>query len=114
MVTVKSYAVRVVAATGRSFITLELEGGLEIAVSSSTGKVYATTKRCSIPTTFDENVAQQLVGTSLPGEIIKQEVEPYEFTNPSTGEVQTLDYTWTFRQEAQAAGITTVSMLKAA
>jgi hypothetical protein len=114
MVTVKSYSVRTVAATGRTFITLELEGGLEIAVSSSTGKTYATTKKCSIPTTFDENVAQQLVGTSLTGEIVKQEVEPYEFTNPSTGEVQTLDYTWTYRQEIQAAALSTVSMLKAA
>ena len=115
MVTVKSYAIRTIAKTGRTFITLELEGGLEIATSNSTGKVYATTKRCSIPTTFDEDIAKQLVGTSLPGDIVKQEVEPYEFINPTTNETLTLDYTWTYQSEQMSLATgSKVQLLKAA
>ncbi|MDP3469463.1 MAG: hypothetical protein Q8S11_14070 [Daejeonella sp.] len=96
MVTVASYAVRETK-EGRSFICLELQGGLEIVQSNQTGKFYATTKRCSLPCTFNEDTAKLLVGTQMQGEIVKRETEPYEFTNKTTGETMMLDYTYEYQ-----------------
>ena len=96
MVTVASYAVRETK-DGRSFICLDLQGGLEIVQSQQTGKFYATTKRCSLPCTFKEDTAKLLVGTQMKGEIVKRETEPYEFTNKSTGETMMLDYTYEYQ-----------------
>jgi len=96
MVTVASYAVRETK-DGRSFICLELSGSLELVQSQQTGKFYATTKRCSLPCTFDENTAKLLVGTQMQGEIVKRETEPYEFINKNTGETMMLDYTYEYQ-----------------
>ncbi|GAA4092578.1 hypothetical protein [Mucilaginibacter panaciglaebae] len=97
MVTVSNYAVRTTA-DGRVFIALELTGGLELIQSQVSGNFYATTRKCSMPSTFDEETAKSLIGSQLEGEIVKLDVEPYEFLNPRTGEVLLLNYTWAYQR----------------
>lgn len=96
MVTVKSFAKRQ-SSDGREFITLELMGGLEMVQSQNTGKFYATIRRCSIPSTFDESVAAALVGSQIPGDVVRIPSEPYEYTIKSTGEVITLQHSYGYQ-----------------
>lgn len=93
MVTVKSFTKRETK-DGRDFLTLELVGGLEMIQSQNTGKFYATVRKCSVPATFDEEVAASLVGTKMPGQIVRIESEPYDYTIKATGEVVTLQHSY--------------------
>jgi hypothetical protein len=76
---------------GKPFFALTLQGGVEI-VKSVEGKMYATIRKASIPTTFDEITCQSLLGSELPGSITKVECEPYNYTVPNTGEIIMLTY----------------------
>lgn len=96
MVTVKSFSKRETK-DGRSFISLELVGSAELVQSSSTGKFYATVRKCRIPATFDETTAATLVGTRMPGEIVRIDCDPYEYTIQSTGEVVLLQHTFGYQ-----------------
>lgn len=109
MVTVTNYQTRTTK-DGREFITLELQGGLEMVVSKTSGQYYATTKKCNIPTTFNDQVANRLIGTELEGEIVRQEVEPYEFVNPRNNETMMLNYSWVYKltPDSEPIGITKV------
>lgn len=100
MVTVSSFNVRE-SKDGRSFITLELTGSVEFIQSQATGKMYATVRKSNIPCTFTADVASQLVGNQLPGEIVRVETDPYEFTT-QTGEVMLLDYSYAYQASATA------------
>jgi hypothetical protein len=82
---------------GTSFISLELTGGLELVQSQTTGKFYATIRKCSIPSTFDEDIAKMMIGTQIDGEIVRVTVDPYEFVNPRTGEVMLLQHSYAYR-----------------
>ena len=93
MVTITNIAVRKTK-DGKEFTTLELTGGLEMVQSQETGKFYATVRKCSIPSTFDDRIAKTLIGTSIEGNIERFECTPYDYTNPETGEVMTLGYSW--------------------
>lgn len=84
---------------GREFMALILQGGLSLIQSKSTGNFYATVKKASIPSTFDENTAKAMIGEKVPGSVQKKPCEPYEFTNKETGEVMTLDYRWVYVPE---------------
>ena len=95
MVTIKSYQERKTA-SGKTFLVLELEGGLEIVTSQSTGRLYASTKRCTIPCTFDEEVAEKMIGTSLPGTIVRVPCEAYSYVSPKTQETMTLNYRYSY------------------
>ena len=88
MVTITGYSQRK-SAEGKTFIVLELEGGLQVQ-QSQTGRLYASVSKCTLPCTFDEVTARELVGTTLSGSIVKVLCEPYSFTNPTTGESVTL------------------------
>ena len=98
MVTVVSYAVRQ-NQEGQSFVVLVLQGDLEIIKSQTTGKFYATSKKCSIMSTFSEQIAATMVGQKIPGAIVKQECEPYNYTIPETGESVVLSYRWEYTQD---------------
>ena len=115
MVKVSSYATRM-RKDGTSFITLELTGGLELIKSSSTGKMYATVRKCSIPSTFSELIAESMIGHELPGEIVKNECDPYEFVNKRTGELMMLNYTYAYQASVNevAVGNTRVTELEMA
>ncbi len=95
MVTVSNYSVRS-NTEGKSFITLVLQGDLEMVQSKETGKFYATLRTCSISSTFDENTAALMVGKQMPGSIVKEECESYEYTIPDTAEVVNLSHRYTY------------------
>jgi len=96
MVTIKSFSKRETK-NGRSFISLELIGLVELVQSANTGKFYATVRKCSIPATFDELVASALVGTQMPGDIVRIECDPYSYTIQATGEVVSLQHTFGYQ-----------------
>ena len=101
MVTVIDYAVRN-DSEGEEFIVLVLQGDMNIIQSQSTGNFYATAYKTTISTTFNEVLAAKMVGKELPGEILKEECDPYEYTNPETGEVSMLIHTYRYVEQAQA------------
>lgn len=82
---------------GTVFISLELTGSLELVQSQNTGKFYATVRRCRIPSTFDEKTAAMMVGEQVEGDIVRVTVEPYEYTNKTTGEVIMLQHSYSYR-----------------
>jgi hypothetical protein len=53
-------------------------------------------KQCSIPSTFDENTAKQMIGERVPGSVQKKQCEHYEFTSKQTVEIITMDYRWVY------------------
>lgn len=73
--------------TGNSFNVFIVMGKPEVIRSKETGKSYVTARRASIPNTFDDLTNRSLIGTNLPGQIIKvQTDQPYTYTIPETGE----------------------------
>lgn len=82
---------------GKTFVSLELSGGLELVQSQTTGKYYATMRRCRIPSTFNLEVGKQMVGSKLSGDIVRIEVDPYEYAIPSTGEIVKLAHSYAYR-----------------
>ena len=64
-----------------------IQGGLSFVQSRQTGNFYATVKQCSIPSTFDEATARQMIGERIPGSVVKKQCEPYDFVSKTTGEI---------------------------
>lgn len=95
MVTISSYEKRQ-RRDGTSFFVLILQGEVEIVFSPKTGLPYANVAKCSMPAPFDEATCKNMVGTKIPGSIIKEDCEPYDYTNPRTKEVTTLDYNYAY------------------
>lgn len=79
-----------------NFISLELQGDIELIQSQTTGKFYATAKRCFITSTFDLPTATALIGQQIPGTIVRMQCTPYDFTNKETGEVMKLTHTYAY------------------
>jgi hypothetical protein len=96
MVQVTNYAIRE-RKDGTTFIALEITGGLEIQQSQTTGNFYATVKKCSIPSTFDENIAKTMIGQQIEGEVVRVETDPYEYVNKRTGEVMLLQHGYAYK-----------------
>ena len=115
MVTVNNYVLRN-RKDGTTFVALELVGGLEMIKSNTTGNYYATMKKSSVPSTFDEDTAKLFVGSQLPGQIVKIECDPYEFVNKRTGELMMLNYTYAYQasENEVAVGNTRVTDLEIA
>ena len=98
MVTISSYKL----ATNQEqeeFVVLELQGDVTLVQSQTTGNFYATAMKANITSTFSEEVAATMLGKQLPGQIIKQECEPYDYTIPDTGETITLTHTYEYTPE---------------
>ena len=85
---------------GKEFFTLEIQGGIEMVLSQTTGNFYATARKSSITTTFNEQTCKALIGTEMPGNIEKQECEPYEYTVEDTGEIITLTHKYMYIPES--------------
>jgi hypothetical protein len=102
MVQVVNYQARTTE-DGKQFFILNLEGDVEFVKSESTGKTYATVRKCNLSTTFSEITCQRLVGTQLEGSIQKVECEPYEYANPATGEVMVLNSRYEYLPEGVSA-----------
>ena len=86
---------------GEKFYALVVQGGLEAVKSKETGQNYFTAKTAQVPCTFDENTCKSLIGTQLPGTIKKVEVEPYEYPDPQTGEINTFSERSVFISEEE-------------
>ena len=82
---------------GKTFISLELTGSLELIQSQTTGNFYATVRKCRIPSTFDANIAKMMVGSQMDGDVIRVETDPYEFLNKRTGELIMLQHSYAYR-----------------
>ena len=102
MVTVTNYHVRQ-RKDGKEFVSLTLQGDIKMKQSQETGKFYATAKKCSITSTFDEQTAKNLIGTMMPGTIKRVESDPYDFTIQETGEVIKLAHSYEYAPETSIA-----------
>lgn len=100
MVTIVDFKVRE-SRDGEPFIALIVQGGIELVKSKETGMFYATAKKASIPSTFNEETAKNLIGQELDGSVQKVESEPYSFTNEETGEVMELSHRWVYVKEGE-------------
>lgn len=81
------------------FNVLVLQGNVEVVISKETGRPYLTARKTSIPVTFDEALAQKLIGTELSGTIERMETEEYEFTIPGTKNKVKLSHRWQYNKE---------------
>lgn len=84
---------------GELFYVLELQGGVELIRSNSTGKFYATAKKAFLPSTFDKQTCIALTGTEIQGSIKKEECEPFEYVVKETGEEIILHHRWVYSSE---------------
>lgn len=98
MVTIVDYAVRT-RSDGTQFFALVLQGGIELVKSKQTDRFYATVKKASIPSTFDEATCKASIGQQFPGTVQKQSCEPYTYTVKETGEMLELNYRWAYLPE---------------
>ncbi|MFV0247556.1 MAG: hypothetical protein ACK5H1_01155 [Tenacibaculum sp.] len=64
--------------------------------SKSTGSFYATARKASIPSTFDELTCQALIGTEMSGTIIRESCDIYEYTIKETEEVIELAHRYVY------------------
>ena len=97
MLTVIGYDKRL-SEDGREFFTLTVQGGVEV-VQSQNGNLYMTARKTSIPSTFDEEGCQLVLGKEIPGNIEKVKCDPYEYLNKDTGEVIILSHTFQYVEE---------------
>ena len=86
---------------GEEFNALILQGGIELVKSQETGRFYATAKKTSITSTFDDAMCQTLIGQQIPGSVHRVACEPYEFTVKETGEVLTLTHRWVYLRDGE-------------
>ena len=85
--------------SSEEFFVLILQGDLETVISKTTGRPYLTARKTSIPCTFDEKYAKNLIGHELPGEILKKEIDEYEFKIPGTDKVIKLNHSFIYNPE---------------
>ena len=81
---------------GKDFISLKVQGGIEAIQSQTTGRMYLTSRVAYVPTTFDEAMAEELIGTSIQGTVKRVQSDPYEYTIKDTGEVVTLSHSFEY------------------
>ena len=84
---------------GTEFYLLEVQGGIEMVKSKTSNQYYATAKKATVSTTFDEDTCRGLIGSEFPGKISKIKTEPYQYTIRETGEVVTLEHRYIYLPE---------------
>ncbi|WP_262733926.1 hypothetical protein [Gaetbulibacter sp. NE] len=88
---------------GNVFFALIIQGGVELVQSRETNNFYATARKASISSTFDEETCKSLLGTEISGEIAKIECEPYDYTIKETGEIIQLSHRYQYVPDAPSA-----------
>ena len=101
MVTIINYKERQ-REDGTSFFVLEVQGGIEMIKSAKTGLYYASAKKATVSSTFDEATCNALIGTQMPGAIQKVPCDPYEYTVQESGEVITLSHRNTYQPNEES------------
>lgn len=84
---------------GTEFYLLEVQGGIEMVLSKATGQYYATAKKATVSTTFDEETCKGLIGSQMAGKISKITTEPYQYTIKESGEEVTLNHKYIYLPE---------------
>jgi hypothetical protein len=87
---------------GSEFHTLLIQSGVEAIKSKQTGRTYLTAKAARLSCTFNKETCESLIGSELPGEIAKVAVEPFEYTDKTTGEIITLSHRYEYINEQQS------------
>lgn len=98
MVKIIGYNKRFSEKKNKEFLTLTVQGDLEI-IKSATGGSYISAPSVSIPSTFDEDTCKGLIGKELSGAIKKVSCKPYSYKIESTGKEITLDYKFEYIAE---------------
>ena len=96
---------------GKEFFVLEISGGIEMVKSQTSNQFYATAKKAFISSTFDEQTCKALIGTEMPGNVVKQECEPYEYVNKDSGEVMMLSYRYVYTQEVAIKSVASAILM---
>lgn len=84
---------------GTNFYLLEVQGGIEMVISKATGQYYATAKKATVSTTFDEETCIALVGSQMPGKVSKITTEPYQYVIKESGETISLEHKYIYLPE---------------
>ena len=95
MVTVTDAIESINADSNETFVSLELSGQPEL-VKSKDGNSYMTSRKTYLTTTYSLAFAQSLIGSKLPGSIIKVDCDPYDYTVKKTGKTITLSHTYSY------------------
>ena len=85
------------SATGNTFRVVIVGSDAQV-VFSKDGNPRVDAVKTGIPSNLPIEALQALIGSKLPGGIVKEECEPYTFTG-SDGEEVTLDYRWKYVAE---------------
>ena len=99
---------------GKEFNALILQSGIELVKSHETGRWYATAKKASITSTFDDAMCRNLIGQQIPGCVQRVECDPYNFTVKDTGEVLELTHRWIYLKEGEVLAAQVVAPEKVA
>ena len=89
------------SAKGGSFIIIKVEGGVQSIFNEQTKKWYLTSMKTNIIASIDETTCKNLVGTELPGTIVKQKCMPYNYTVPLSGKTLTIAHRFVYQGELQ-------------
>ena len=81
------------------FLTLELQGDVEMIRAVNTGKYYAHARKATITTTLNELTCKALIGTKFPGLIKKVDCEEYSYLVPNTNETIILNHQYQYLAE---------------
>lgn len=83
---------------GKEYFSFLVMGGIEPVLSQQSGRYYLTARTSLVATTFDEPIARGFIGSQLPGEVVREDCEPYDFTT-SSGEVISLSHRYQYQPE---------------
>ena len=98
MVTIVSYSPRL-NLKGDEFFVLILQGGIEFKKSQTSDLHYATAMRCYVPSTFDEQTCESMLGQKLPGKIVRKPCEPFRHLDKNTGEEIEISHRYVYLPE---------------
>ena len=87
---------------GDEFFSLVVQGEIEAIKSQETGRTYVTARTTNVSCTFNEAMCKSLIGKQLPGQIKKVEVEPYDYTVPSTGEIVEMTHRYEYISDEES------------
>lgn len=86
-------------AKDEDFLTLELQGDVEMIRAVNTGKYYAHARKATITTTLNESTCKALIGTKFPGLIKKVDCEAYNYLVPGTKDTIILNHQYQYLAE---------------
>lgn len=86
-------------AKDEEFLTLELQGEVELIRAVNTGKFYAHARKTTITTTLNEVTCKALIGTKFPGLIKRVDCEEYSYLVPGTNDTIKLNHNYQYIAE---------------